>query len=410
MKTFLMFFTGIVITVASPETEKKIFCTHGKWSHYRSGNGQFGIDQIDPSLCTHLIYTFFGINTDAEIVIRDTWLDLEDNYGLGNLKKLSKLKEINPNLKTLAAIGGWSEGTEAFSKVANDPVKRGIFVKNCMDFVEKYDFDGLDLDWEYPGQRDGNKTTDKEAFTLLVKELATALHSKKLLLTALVAPERYSFNVAYDIPQISKHLDFMKLKTYDMHGSWGSKIGNNSPLYAKAAENNMEKLMNMHTGVFDWINSGAPAEKLIVGVSTYGRGFKMISRDKNTPLSPHGGASEAGPYTSDPGMLGYNELCEKRLTEAWKDHWDEEQMVPYTTRGDQWIGYENEESLRIKARYIRMYKLGGIMVANIETDDFKGFCGRGKFPLLNEVKKALKEKSPYAPRERKVCINTIKFS
>lgn len=73
--------------------------------------------QIDPNLCTHLVYSFFGIAPEGAVRILDPWLDLDDNYGLGNIRKFNELKNINPKLKTIAAVGGWNEGSVTFSKV-----------------------------------------------------------------------------------------------------------------------------------------------------------------------------------------------------------------------------------------------------------------------------------------------------
>uniref|UniRef100_A0A1B0DN92 chitinase n=1 Tax=Phlebotomus papatasi TaxID=29031 RepID=A0A1B0DN92_PHLPP len=411
MKLFLIICATFATILASPEEEKKIFCTHGKWHFYFKGNSQFGIDQVDPFLCTHFVYSFFGIDPNGTIAIRDKYLDLEENYGLGNLRKVSKLKEINPKLKTLASVGGWTEGSAAFSEVANDPEKRKKFARDALDFLQKYNFDGLDLDWEYPRQREGSRETDREAFTLLVKDLHRLLHPRGLLLTALVSSVEPIAEGSYEIPQITRYLDFIKLKTLDMHGAWDAIIGFNSPLYERSGEEGVDKYLNANAAVSFWLKSGVPSEKLILGVPLFGRGFKMVSEDQNTAGSPHAGPSDPGPHTTDPGIMGYNELCEKRLTENWKDHWSEEQLVPYTTWKDQWIGYDNEESVSIKARYVRKYKLGGIMAGAIEMDDFKGFCGRGTFPLLKEINRTLKEKSPNeAQMLKKFCMNAITWN
>lgn len=66
------------------------------------------------------------------------------------------MKEQNSNLKTLIAIGGWNEGSETYSKMAADPVKRARFINSALELVQKWGFDGFDLDWEYPGQRGGS--------------------------------------------------------------------------------------------------------------------------------------------------------------------------------------------------------------------------------------------------------------
>jgi chitinase len=76
---------------------------------------------------------------------------LDPNSDVTSIQTFNALKKINPKLKTLVAIGGWNEGSARFSLVASDPQKRGVFAKSARDFVQKYGFDGLDVDWEYPG-------------------------------------------------------------------------------------------------------------------------------------------------------------------------------------------------------------------------------------------------------------------
>lgn len=92
-------------------------CYYGTWAAYRHGNGAFNVENVDPKICTHLIYAFFGVTESGTIRITDPYLDLEENWGRGNIKKLNKLKLVNPQLKTLAAIGGWNEGSRKFSQV-----------------------------------------------------------------------------------------------------------------------------------------------------------------------------------------------------------------------------------------------------------------------------------------------------
>lgn len=76
------------------------------------------MEHINPALCTHLIYTFFGIHTDGSIRVLDPYLDLETNWGRGNIKKFNALKKNHPHLKTLAAVGGWNEASLGFSQVS----------------------------------------------------------------------------------------------------------------------------------------------------------------------------------------------------------------------------------------------------------------------------------------------------
>lgn len=121
---------------------------------------------MDPYLCTHLIYAFYGIKTNGELRARN---NLPDD--LENLRKFNDLKLENPSLKTLLSVGGWSEGSTNFSIVAADPQKRQTFLNSTLDFLQRHNFNGLDIDWEYPNQRHSLKNNDKENFVVLLKEL-----------------------------------------------------------------------------------------------------------------------------------------------------------------------------------------------------------------------------------------------
>lgn len=87
--------------------------------------------------------------------------------------------------------------------MSNDPKLRAKFVKSAVDFVLKYKFDGLDVDWEYPAQREGSES-DKESYTLLLKELRAEFDKYGLSLSAAVASAQFSAALSYDIPQIQK--------------------------------------------------------------------------------------------------------------------------------------------------------------------------------------------------------------
>lgn len=83
----------------------------------------------------------------------DPWQDLKDDWGKGGYERITKMRETYPHLKVSLAIGGWNEGSKNYSILASDPARRQRFVKSATDFIIRYKFDGLDLDWEYPTQR-----------------------------------------------------------------------------------------------------------------------------------------------------------------------------------------------------------------------------------------------------------------
>lgn len=156
---------------------------------------------------------------------------MKENYGKGGYERLTSLKRIYPHLKVSLAIGGWNEGSKKFSNLVANTTTRAKFVKQVTTFIRKYNFDGLDLDWEYPTQREG-KPMDRENFLYLVKELHEQFKPHNLLLTSAIGAAKNVIDEAYNIRQISLYLDYLHVMCYDYHGTWDHKVGYNAPLTA----------------------------------------------------------------------------------------------------------------------------------------------------------------------------------
>ena len=153
-----------------PAADRKVVCYYASWANYRTGDGSCKVEDIDPNICTHAIYTF-ALLANNKITIADSWLELPD--GLDAYNRFVKLKNTNPDLKTTIAIGGWNEGSIDFSAMASSSANRNTFIQSVVDFLELYKFDGLDLAWEYPTQR-GGQPEDRENFALLITEMRQA--------------------------------------------------------------------------------------------------------------------------------------------------------------------------------------------------------------------------------------------
>ena len=130
--------------------------------------------------------------------------------------------------------------------VFGDAGLRAKFVDNAVKFIKKYEFNGLDIDWEYPNQR-GGKPEDIESFTLLIKELKEKFDPEGLLLSAAVASVESSASLSYNIREISKYIDFINLMAYDLRGPWDAekKVGINAPLYPSSKEDGLKKSWNV---------------------------------------------------------------------------------------------------------------------------------------------------------------------
>ncbi|CAL1270702.1 unnamed protein product [Larinioides sclopetarius] len=367
----------------------KIVCYLGSWANYRRDDGKFLIEDIDPKLCTHLVYGFAKLNHNNKIAAYDPYLDLKENWGLGAYERFTGLKKKNPNLKTLLAIGGWNEGSTKYSRMAKNASSRKTFIDSCVEFLQKYGFDGLDLDWEYPATR-GGISEDRKNFVLLLKEIKEAFSSRNLMLTAAVSAGQNTIDQAYDILALGKYLDLINLMAYDFHGGWDKVTGHNSPLYDRPEEEGSEKTLNIDYAVKYWLRKGAPAEKLILGMPLYGRSFALKDTKENGLGAPVTGKGMAGEYTREQGFLGYNEICKKLQKEkGWKVTVEKHVQAPYAVKDRQWIGYDDIKSISGKVDYLIQMKLGGAMVWSLETDDFKGKCHGYRNPLLNAINAVL---------------------
>lgn len=141
-----------------------------------------------------------------------------------------------------------------------------------------------------------------------------------------------------------------------------------------------QKELNVDACVKFWLKYGTPANKLIVGMPFYGKSYTLANQNNHGIGAASAGAGIAGPFTGEQGTLGYNEICLKN----WQTVFDNTQQVPYAYSGDQWVGFDNVQSITVKSNYVVNNNLGGAMVWSLETDDFRGNCGPA-YPLLNKI-------------------------
>jgi len=202
--------------------------------------GQVRFDQV-----THLNYAFALPKPDGTVS------DISNGWKLRDL--VAKAHENN--VQVLISVGGWGTDRE-FEALAADPVSRSTFVNQMVEFVERYQLDGVDIDWEYP---DPNPTDNNSAqnYLDLMRELHEVLHPPgKLLTTAVPGLHGDGF-----LPESFAYLDFVNVMVYDGSGD------HHSP-YSYAVE-----------AISYWQGRGLPVAKTMLGVPFYGRPNDITYRE-----------------------------------------------------------------------------------------------------------------------------------
>lgn len=181
-------------------------------------------------MCTHIIYAYAGLDQDGNLISPDpkvNWLEDKENT-LQEFNKLMRLKNVK--IKTFIAVGGPEVSSATFSRVAANPEKRQVFVRNAVKFVSIFKFNGISVDWQYPNQN-GSIPSDKKNFVLLLKELKEEFDKLGLSLMATFAAKSFLAKQSYDISEIVKYLDTINLMTFDYHDHAGEKkTGINAPI------------------------------------------------------------------------------------------------------------------------------------------------------------------------------------
>ncbi|PQJ35483.1 chitinase [Salinibacter sp. 10B] len=313
---------------------------------------------------THINYAFANVTEEGRVV-------LESEQDSANLAQLRALKSVHSDLKILLSIGGWA-WSDYFSNAALTDSSRVRFARSAVALLRKHQLDGLDLDWEYPGQQGENnvyRPEDDSNFTRLLQTVRRHLNRQgrrdgrtgddRYLLT-IAAGASADYLAHTNMAAAHKPLDYVHLMTYDFHGSWTSHTGHHANLYPPATPDTMQ-LSAAHT-VTQFIKAGVPARKLVLGVPFYGRGWAGV-----TPTNK--GLYQS--YEASRGGYPYDTLASLAKQEAFVRRWDSTAQAPTLWNADSslLITYETPASLRAKTHFVKSRGLAGIMYWEHNSDD-----------------------------------------
>lgn len=365
---------------------------------------------------THLDYAFAGIGPDGKCFEGnaagqgDAWADYQhpvdaadsvdgtaDTAGqalAGNFNQLRELKARNPKLKVMISIGGWS-WSAGFSDAARTPASREALAASCVDMFVKGDlplldgkggpgsaagiFDGVDIDWEWPGSAGNTGTVyrpeDKRDFTALAAEFRRQLDAygrtthRHYDLSAFLPAAPAKIDAGFEADRIFRYLDFGDVQGYDFHGPWENTTNQQSALRAPAGSPVADDFSGSRA-IGDWIARGAPARRLVLGLPFYGQGWTGVPDGGTSGLFQP--ATGPAPATWQAGNEDYHTLQALAGSGAYTVHRDVRDGFAWLYDGTDFWTYDDPQVMAAKTAFIRHRHLGGAMMWSLDGDTSDG--------------------------------------
>ncbi|MEG2805810.1 glycoside hydrolase family 18 protein [Stenotrophomonas sp.] len=347
-------------------------------AYYPAGSAErYPIARVPADTLTHLFYAFATIE-DGRCAV--------DAQADAHFQALAALKRAHPHLHTLISIGGWNAG--GFSDAARTAERRQRLVASCVAlFFQQHpgSFDGVDIDWEFPvygGPTDiTDRPEDRRNMTLLVQEfrrqldVAGAARAQHLLLTAALPAGRvqtdgpYDPARSYEIGALGRVLDFINLMSYDMGTGFSPVSTFNAPLREVPADPlapAQRRWNNVEAAVQYYRQQGVPADKLVLGVPFYGRGFRVTADSADGLYQPYSAPFDAGDWAR---------IRSRFLDQpGWQRRWHPVAQSPwlYNPAERIFISYEDPTSIGLRAGVAKATGLRGVFTWELTGDDAQG--------------------------------------
>lgn len=280
-----------------------------------------------------------------------------------NFAVLTSLKRRNPALQVLVSVGGGS-GSADFSDLALTPASRTKFIDSVVAVIEKYQLDGVDVDWEYPGYGHGGvhaRPVDTQDYTLLLKGLRLRFNQlqpklgRHLVITSATGATTIWLAHTH-MRQASRWLDSVNMMCYDWYNALATTTGHDSPLYTNPAD---PKAISIDHSVKMYLAAGVPAAKLVIGVPFYGRLWTGVAAGQT-----HGLWQPVTTRTSPPNTtLDFWQIAALLDAPGYTRYWDPVAMTPYLYNAatQTLVTYNDAEAERARAQYVDEHHLGGLM-------------------------------------------------
>jgi chitinase len=312
-----------------------------------------GPAEVDAAKLTHINYAFANVK-DGRLVEGFA-------HDAENLRVLTGLRRVNPQLRILVSVGGWT-WSGGFSDAALTAESRRRFAESAIAYVRRHAIDGVDVDWEYPGLPGAGNThrpEDRANFTALMTELRAqldraAVGGERRYMLTFAAGAFPDFIAKTEMDEVQPLVDYVNLMTYDfgVPGAEPQPTRHNAGLRAATDD---PQALSTDRAVRDFLAAGVPPGKLVVGVPFYGRAWEVEGE--------YGPLHAPGKRAAALADADYHALRQLPGRDGWLRLWDDAAQAPWLWHPARrlFVSYEDPRSLRLKTRLVRERGLGGVM-------------------------------------------------
>jgi chitinase len=325
-------------------------------------------------LYTHICHAFLVADADGQV-----------RTGRNVPSRELTAKAHQAGVKVLVSLGGWGWDSQ-FASIVSKPEAEDRYFKTVMAIVDENDYDGIDLDWEYPD-------TDKEivGFERLTRRFRQALDTigpkkNRSMVVTMAASANPGTLKWLSKDFVLENMDWINVMTYDFTGDWTNYAGHHSPLFASSKQPGGRGRSTEATMKYLLEERGLPANRLAVGIPLYGRGFGVKEPYASTKDAKKSGVPRGGNYSS---------LHRLEREQGWSRIWDDETKNPWLISPDHSavVGYDDAESVALKTEWAMKQGFRGVFFWQIAADRMPD----GTNPLQEASRKKLDESTSKAP-------------